>query len=167
MDGQVMSHRTVNWRRLFAEHHAKLRSWIASKVNDWELADDLAGEVWVRLVNAEHRQVEVGNWAAYMHTVAQRLVIDHYRARGKAQHVDWEEMEYALPCGDFADDTHAQIDAQVAIRRAHLTDKQIEVLALYVDGYRYDALAAALDVSVETVKARRHRAIEKLQKVAA
>lgn len=67
---------------LYREHHDWLRGWLRSKLGDSHQAADLAQDTFVRLLAAPRPDGQEGTLReprAYLRTVANRLVVDHWR----------------------------------------------------------------------------------------
>lgn len=65
---------------LYRDHHDWLRAWLRSKLGDAHQAADLAQDTFVRLLSAEGAsETSLREPRAYLRTVANRLVVDHWR----------------------------------------------------------------------------------------
>lgn len=62
-------------------HRAELIAFLARRAP--EDAEDLAQEVWIRVSRAAPSCPDEASFRAYLFTVARRLLIDHYRKRGR------------------------------------------------------------------------------------
>lgn len=63
-------------------HRAELVAFLARRAP--EDAEDLAQEVWIRVTRAAPMCSDEAAFRGYLFTVARRLLIDHYRRRGRA-----------------------------------------------------------------------------------
>lgn len=165
---------------LYLEHCALLRNYIRKGVDyDNDLADDFAGDVWLRLVEAAHRGTAIRNLRAYLFRTAQNLIAD-YRRRGRAARIwhsldtmdSWHEDEaaphQALCLDDPAEQVTTQLYVETLMRRgqAQLTPEQARVLGLLAEGYSYDEIAALTQRTRGSVKQLRNRAIDILRGIA-
>lgn len=75
---------------LYLAHIGALRRFLRSKLNCADTAAELANEVFVRLLASRGSAPE--NPRAYLLTVAQRLVIDHFRKRGDTRFATLDEV---------------------------------------------------------------------------
>lgn len=67
---------------LYREHHTWLRAWLRSKLGDSGQAADLAQDTFMRLLlsaSSTGRVPALAEPRAYLRTVANRLVVDHWR----------------------------------------------------------------------------------------
>lgn len=73
------------FQSLYRDHHDWLRSWLRAKVGDSHHAADLAQDTFVRLLcvraSGASNAVNLKEPRAYLRTVANRLVVDHWRRR--------------------------------------------------------------------------------------
>lgn len=65
--------------RIYSSHHGWLLRWLRGKLPCADQAADLAHDTFVRLLAAPHAMPSLREPRAYLTTVAQRLLIDHYR----------------------------------------------------------------------------------------
>lgn len=64
---------------IYSSHHGWLLRWLRGKLPCADQAADLAHDTFVRLLAAPHAMPPLREPRAYLTTVAQRLLIDHYR----------------------------------------------------------------------------------------
>lgn len=72
----------------FLEFESELKRFIASRVNDPDLAEDLTNEIALKLYNNCRKIPEVTNLRSWLYTIARNTVIDHTRK---------QKREVALP----------------------------------------------------------------------
>ncbi len=68
----------IRWVR---EHAGSIRGYVAALVRDRTLAEDIVQEVFLRAWRQRENYVEQGNEKGYLFRIADRLVIDHRRAK--------------------------------------------------------------------------------------
>ena len=141
---------------LYSEHHGWLKRWLRGKLQCAEQAADLAQDTFVRLLAAPRaRATPLQTPRAYLTTVAQRLLIDHYR-RLSLEHA-WLEVlaqqpELLVQSPEerlLILETLQRLDAMLAglpgaVRSAFLM--------AHIDELPYAEIAVRLDVSERTVK---------------
>jgi RNA polymerase sigma-70 factor (ECF subfamily) len=125
-------------------------------------ADDIAGEVFLRLLDALHAgrapQTTLRGW---LFGVAAHLVADYFR-RAPALPLSEFLMSNASPALEV-EERFRQSELHAAIRR--LTPEQQSVLALrFGDGFSVEQTAEALGKSETAVKALQFRAVEALRR---
>lgn len=144
---------------IYQQHHGWLLRWLRSKLQCADHAADLAHDTFVRLLtntpaNQPGHQLPLREPRAYLTTVAQRLVIDHYRRLSLEQ--AWLETLAHVPeltamspeeRLDILQTLHS-IDAMLdglpaAVRSAFLLS--------HLEGLSHAEIAARLAVSERTV----------------
>lgn len=130
-----------------------------------EVAEDIAGEVFLRLLDALHGgrppRTTLRGW---LYGVAANLVADHFR---RAPRESAELDENAAGASSPAAEAEARLRAE-SVRAAmrQLTAEQQETLTLrFGEGLSVEETAAALGKSVNAVKALQFRAVEALRRV--
>ncbi len=128
-------------------------------------AEDIAGEVFLRLLNALHAgrppQTTLRGW---LFGVAGHLVADHFRREPAGRLPDTLADGGSLAAE--AEENLRRREVQAALRR--LTPEQQNVLALrFGDGASLEQTAEALGKSVNTVKQLQFRAVEALRRALA
>lgn len=105
--------------------------YVAFRVPDRETAEDLASDVFMRLVDALHAgQAPKHSLRGWLFGVAYRVVQDHFRQHYRAPHVALED-HFEAPAGDLdaALDDEA-FRAKLAVELERLTEDQLSVLAM-------------------------------------
>ena len=142
--------------------------YVYYRVLDQETAEDLAAEVFVRMVERigayEQHERPILAW---LYTIARNLVTDHYRLQGQADHLPLEE---SLVAGE----TH--LPSQAAERRQdqdcltraleYLTEEQRQVILLkFVEDREIAEVAAVLGKNERAIRSLQHRALAALSRV--
>jgi RNA polymerase sigma-70 factor (ECF subfamily) len=130
-----------------------------------EVADDIAGEVFLRLLNALHAgrapQVTLRGW---LYGVASNLVADHFRKAPRESTPLNEGYAGAHSAAAEAELRLVRHDVRAALRQ--LTREQQEVLTFrFGEGFSVEETAEAMSKSVNAVKALQFRAVEALRRV--
>lgn len=146
-------------------YYPEIYRYASIRTGDQGMAEDIASEVFLRLLNALHSgrppHTTLRGW---LFGVASHLVVDHYHA-GRT-----------LPLTEFHSDGRStqseaeerilQADVKTAIRQ--LTPEQQEVLALrFGAGLSVEDTAQSMERSVTAVKALQFRAVDTLRRVMA
>lgn len=151
---------------VFDAYYEPLYRYIYHHIHHQAAAQDLAAEVFVRLVD----QLAQGRGPsrllrAWLYRVAHNLVVDDARRRAYRDHDPLEEW---TPAGEPG--VEEQVDSTLSseqVRRAleALTEGQRSVIVLkYVEGLDNREIARILDTSVGAVKALQHRALAALER---
>jgi RNA polymerase sigma-70 factor (ECF subfamily) len=87
-------------RALYIEHRAELKRFLVARTGNATEAQDLMQDVWLR-IEAE-RSGPIANGRAYLFRVANNLVLDHVRERGRraARERDWADVALDQRAGE-------------------------------------------------------------------
>lgn len=143
--------------KIYSEHHRWLLSWLRRKLNCADHAADLAQDTFVRLLTApaERTAFTLREPRAYLTTIAQRLVIDHYRRQSLEQ--AWLETLATMPEAM----TPSPEDRLIILQTLHKVDAMLDglpprvrstFLLSQLEGLGYATIAARLNISERTVK---------------
>lgn len=142
--------------------------YIYYRVSDQETAEDLAAEVFVRMVERigayEQRERPILAW---LYTIAHHLVTDHYRLRSK---VDPLPLEESLVAGETCQPDQTadrRQDRECLVRAmACLTEEQRQVILLkFVEDRDIAEVAAVLGKNERAIRSLQHRALAALHRV--
>jgi RNA polymerase sigma-70 factor (ECF subfamily) len=156
-----MAHGSDPWTVWLEAHGAALvllaRQWVGSQAD----AEDVVQEAFVRCWRSRER---VEDPIAYLYASVRRCALDWLRARGRQQRreaaVACPESEPMLTSPAEAEERRVAIEA--ALRQ--LPESQAEVVVMKIwGGLTLPQIAAALDVSANTVSSRYRYALAKLR----
>jgi len=78
---------------IYDQYAEKIYAYIYHRVGQAELAEDLTGQVFVRMLEAiRSGQAWKTSFSGWLYRIAHNLVIDHYRRRSRASFVDIDEV---------------------------------------------------------------------------
>ncbi len=145
------------------QYYPALYRFALYRTSDPELAADVAGEVFVRLLDALHaRRPPQATLRGWLFGVAAHLVADHFRRKPTAELPETLAAAYSVPAEAEANLLRGEV--QTGIRR--LTEDQQQVLALrFGDGFSVEETATTIGKSVNATKALQFRALEALRRV--
>lgn len=150
----------------------KVYRYIWYRVGDQSLAEDLASEVFVRLVQHVHgfrppKENQVAAFSAWLFRIASNCITDHHRARARAKgHL--EKNTAQLTAGDSWDDHVERLSQRHDLRAAlsQLSESQREVLYYrFVADLTSAQTAAAMGKQESAIKALQHRALSSLRRL--
>ena len=153
--------------KLYDLYAPRIYGYIFRRVQDAQAAEDLTGEVFVRVLQAiRSEQFWHTSFRAWLYRIAHNLVVDHYRRQPPTPALALDERLVAASedLESALTDTLSRQRLQAAIGR--LTPDQQQVLAL-----RFGEQLSARDVaeivgkSVGAVEALQHRAIATLRRI--
>ena len=151
---------------IFYEHYDRIYAVLFRLTGDPDEADDLAAEVfWRLLVRPPALDGNLGGW---LYRVATRLGYNHLRAsRRRSQHEALAGLENQPAAGDDPAGEAERLDerrrVRVVLRQMPLRD--VQILILRHSGLPYREIAAAVGVasaSVGTLLARAEKRFEEL-----
>lgn len=150
------------------DHYApRIYAYIYWRVGDPHLAEDLVGDVFVRVVQAiRSERFWHTSFSAWLHRIAHNIVVDHYRRQSP---ILSDRLDEVWMPGDENDPRDAVEVAQdhVRLQRAlrYLTRGQQEVLVLrFGKGLTARETARVLRKTTGAVKATQHRAVAALRR---
>jgi RNA polymerase sigma-70 factor (ECF subfamily) len=152
---------------LYDRYAPRIYAYIYRRVDDAHLAEDLTGDVFVRVMQAiQSDRFWHTSFRAWLYRIAHNLVVDHYRRQPSATDSEVDEQLMADD-DDLASAVTERLSHQhlyAAISR--LTPNQQQVLALrFGEGMTARETAEVMDKSVGAIEALQHRALTALRRV--
>lgn len=151
---------------VFDTYYVPLYRYIYHHIGHQETAEDLAADVFTRLLKAIQKGRGPNRYLqAWLYRVARNLVTDEFRRFSYRDHepLDQRMTAPARSVPDQVDTTILGQQARSALEA--LTDKQRDVIILkYLEGYENREIAQFLDTSVGAVKSRQHRALAAMRR---
>jgi RNA polymerase sigma-70 factor (ECF subfamily) len=151
---------------IYDQYFTEVYRYIRYRIDDDTIAEDLASDVFVRLLEAtQKRQGPQSSLKGWLIATASHTVNDHLRRRYRRP---VEALSDSLP--DRNASVHSQVDSREQNRMvlsayAQLTSEQQHVLALrFGQGYSIEETAAHLKKNINAVKALQFRALASLQR---
>ena len=150
--------------RLYAR---RIHRFVAFQVNNTVLAEDLANEVWIRVMRAigRYQHHSVPQFNAWLFRIAKNVVVDHWRAKRDTVPLD---EALATERGETLDAHFESLarreELQVAMQK--LTEDQREVLVLrFGMGMSHREIAERMGRNEEAIRALQFRAIRSLRAI--
>jgi RNA polymerase sigma-70 factor (ECF subfamily) len=151
---------------IYDQYFAEVYRYVRYRINDDSAAEDLASDVFVRLLEAtQKKQGPQSSLKGWLIATASHAVNDHLRRQYRRP---VEALSDGLP--DRGSSVHLEVDAReqnriVQSAYAQLTAEQQHVLALrFGQDYSIEETAAHLQKNVNAVKALQFRALASLQR---
>ncbi|MFZ5916667.1 MAG: sigma-70 family RNA polymerase sigma factor [Chloroflexota bacterium] len=152
---------------LYDLYAPRMYAYIYRRVSDAALAEDLTGEVFVRMLRAiQNERAWRDSFSAWLYRIAHNLVVDHYRRNTPELALSQTEA-LVSPDGDPAAATEEALTRQkLTVALEQLTADQQQVLALrFGEGLTAEAAAKVMQKTTGAVEALQHRAIAALQRI--
>jgi len=150
---------------LFDAYYDRIYAYAYRRVGSRDLAEDIAASVFEDALRGIRRLRWQGKpIAAWLYRIAGRRVADFYRTRHQHAPLD----EFAPSGSDGSDAALERADAYAAVRRGlrKLSARDREILWLvYFDELDGATIATMLGCTANSVYARTHRALKKLEKI--
>jgi len=150
---------------LYREHVQAIFRYIAHRVNNAQLAEDLTGDVFTRALEGLPTYTDRGKpFVAWLYRIAHARVVDHYR-RTERRPVESDVEREPLPVTIDMDEGLLLRQAAKALRAAiaELTDEQQQVVILrFVEGHKLETVAHLMGKNANAIKALQHRALRSL-----
>ena len=152
---------------LYDRHHTRIFRYLWSRVRDRHLAEDLTGEVFVRMVTHLSSYRLAGTpFQAWLYRLAHNVAVDHVR---KQSHHPLAPLYYAEGMEGAKQDPTAIVERKLSADRveaalSQLDPSQQEVVVLrFLVGLSLKEVAAALHKTVAAVKSLQHRGLATLR----
>ena len=163
---------------LVDRHHSGLVRYFLLQSRSRETAEDLAQEVWIRVIRHRHNYRPTAKFHTYLLAIARNLWIDRYRslkaapptvsADAEGPGEDGPTLSSLLPSKESEPGALASVHEEAGRVRAaveRLPDGLRQVFELgEVRGLQYRDVAEILDIPVGTVKSRMHAAVQRLRR---
>lgn len=154
---------------IYDKHYAEIKRFIDITVKDAWIADDLTQETFIRVEKALATLKDQAKVRSWIFRIAYNLCQDHFRANGRAQDkTPIEDHHAGLMIMPSIEKTleQKQMGACVQDKMGLLPEAQNTVLELFeIMGLPQKEIAEILDISVENVKVRLHRARKNLKEI--
>jgi len=149
---------------LYDRYQARIFRYVQSRVFDGRLAEDLTGEIFMRMVINLPRYRATGvPFASWLYRIARNLVVDHHRKEGNFMSLP---IDYVANMHDGRQHNPAPVvERQLEMERIQLAleridEMQREVIRLrFLVGLSLQEVAEALDKTVAAVKSLQHRGL--------
>jgi RNA polymerase sigma-70 factor (ECF subfamily) len=150
---------------LYRAHVQPIFRYIAHRVNNTQLAEDMTGDVFTRALEGLPTYTDQGKpFIAWLYRIAHARVVDYYR-RSERRPVETDVESEVLPVTLDMDEGLLRRQAARALRAAivELTSDQQQVVILrFVEGQPIEAVAQIMGKNANAIKALQHRALRSL-----
>ncbi len=152
---------------LYDQNHEALFRYIWLKVGDRHLAEDLTGDVFVRMLAAlpRYRPMQA-TFRAWLYRIAHNLVMDYYRKESNHKSVS---LQHAETRGEEEATIHTLFEQKLTLERLRialqsLEQTQREAVALrFLSGLSLQEAAVVMGKTKAALKALQHRGLSALR----
>lgn len=171
--------RELAFRELMRRYERPVFSLVFRMVRDREMAEDLAQDAFVKVLNHIDRYSPEFKFSSWLFKIANNVAIDHLRRR-RLDTISMDGSPHAATASEVEATTLNLESEQVsaldalqakelgsAIERAIATlrpEYRACIMLRHVEGRAYEEIAATLDLPLGTVKTYIHRARHELRK---
>jgi RNA polymerase sigma-70 factor (ECF subfamily) len=152
---------------LYDRHRPSIFRYVWARVGDRHTAEDLTGDVFVRMVTALPNYRTTGQpFRAWLYRIAHNLLVDHYRRENKRAAVSLDTIEERDAGGDDpVAVTERKLDAErVQHALSSLDPPHREVVLLrFVCGLSLQEVAQILGKTEGAIKSLQHRSLTALR----
>ena len=152
---------------LYDDFAPRIYAYIYRRLGDPHLAEDLTGDVFVRMIQAiQSERFWHTSFQAWLYRIAHNLVADHCRRHRPSVDVELDEQLAAAQ-----DNVSSVVAKRLSHRRlraaiSRLTPDQQQVLGLrFGEGMTARQVAEVMDRSTGAIEALQHRALARLRRV--
>lgn len=154
---------------VYDSHYARVRAFILLKVKDEWAAEDIIQETFIRVHNNLHKLRDKTKLTSWLFSIAYNQCQDHFRKTSRlSKNENGHDLKQKLlvePLFQLEFDQH-QMGACVKQKIELLPEPYQTVLTLFeLMDFSLKEIAQILDISIENVKIRLHRARKKLKQI--
>lgn len=150
---------------LFDRYHARIFNFLARLSMDKVLADDLAQNVFLRLIKYRSSYHEGSRFIPWIYQIARNSFADHYRMQKnqKNRYLDVEKVTNSVfETNESVEQDDRETLLHQSMARLSYEDRELLVLTRF-QHLKYEQVALMLETSVANIKVKVHRAIGKLR----
>jgi RNA polymerase sigma-70 factor (ECF subfamily) len=154
---------------IFDRHYAAVRVYLASRIHDRHIADELAAETFLHAYAARdsfRRRPGYDGVRAWIFRIASNLLNDELRAHTRRTSLIARMSRQRQPVAYQDPELGPDPELLAALERLRGAEREALLLFVWAE-LSYEEIAAVLGVRVGTVRSRIHRARTRLQRVLA
>lgn len=155
---------------LYDHFYGRIYRYLSFKTADAMLAEDLAEEVFLRMLTSIGRYQDRGYpFSSWLFRIAHNLAVDHFRKHGRHRTVSLDDV--AAEARESETDLDSYVQTKLTLREVDeamksLTDLQRQVITMRFAGQlSVKETAAAMGRKENAVKALQHAGIKKLRRI--
>ncbi len=151
---------------LFERHHKILYNFFLRLTSSVTISEDLVQEVFLRMLKYRHTYRGDSEFTTWMFRIAKNARIDYFRKKSReSDHHDEADENLVSSEKNPGEKLESEQDIeliQTALAQISEHDREVLLLSRF-ENIKYKQIAEILDCQEGTVKARVHRALQKLK----
>jgi RNA polymerase sigma-70 factor (ECF subfamily) len=151
---------------IYDQYIDKIYRFVFLKVSSQEVAEDLTSDTFLKVWEVyQNDKNKIQNCQAFLYKIANNLVIDYYRVKGRSKVVSTEDKKIADPKVNIEKGAALSSDMDnIKIALADMNeDYQNVIIWHYLDGVPINTVAQMMDRSEEATRVLLHRALKSLK----
>ena len=161
----INSHKKFN--EVYEEYIDRIFRFILLKVSSNEIAQDLCSDTFTRLFKEIESKRDIKNYQAFLYKIANNLIIDHYRKKGKTETLaldneqDIQDLSFdTARQATVNSDMHSVMRAMTNLKQ----DYQNVVIWHYIDELSVSEISQITNKTQGAVRVMLHRGIKELRR---
>lgn len=150
-----------HFEKLYRETFDMALRYFAGRVKTGADLEDLIQDFYLKLYRSLSSFDDSGSFYALFYSVARSVYVDWVRKNAKQQ-AGSEEFREPSDNDHAFESSEKRIDVRRALEKLKEDEREIIMLFFY-DGLSNEEIARILDISIENVKVKKHRALKKLK----
>jgi RNA polymerase sigma factor (sigma-70 family) len=154
---------------LFERHHRMLYNFFVRLTDHREFSEDLAQEVFFRMLKYRHTFQPENQFRSWMFQIARNAHFDAFRKRQREARADGAEPAEEMVCPEPTPDQSARQQQEIGLLQQALNRLPVEkrevLLLNRIQNLKHHEIAEILGCDSGTVKVRVHRALKELRDI--
>ena len=151
---------------LLRRHQAQVVRACKQFVKDYDTAQDIAQEVFLRVLDKIHTFEGKSSFATWLHTIVERRCLDHLKGDKKKMHREISERIIDTLAEEWEDELEKLTVEKLEIWMKKLSGKEKRLVTMkYQENWSIKAIAESFGTSEGTIKTSLQRIKEKLKKM--
>ena len=145
--------------------------YLLARLNNWELAEDVTFQVFLRLIEKIDRYTiapkdNAAIFSAWLYRMSHNKMVDHLRKQKSSRYVDLEDFEQIPEKSQPVEDIQNHVDFDMLLQKLQLlNEQQRQVIVLrFIEGLNIAETALVMQKSEGAIKALQHRSLENLKR---
>jgi len=163
----MMNDYTEQFSRIYDEYVEKIYRFVYLKVNSQETAEDITSRVFLKGWETHKDNGGIAKPRAFLYQVARNMVIDHYRAKDKAQSVSLDAIPHIQDRTNIYEKAALNADIEAVKTALNQVKQEYQDIIIwhYLDDMPVAEIAEIIGKPAGTVRVMLHRGLKSLKDV--